>query len=88
MQETVLPLVKATLGYRSTVRDTLLKAIIDGIEAEMKNTYGLTPDPKDSEHIMFVCDLTVFRYKNQGGSTMPRNLDYRLKNLIINAVGE
>ena len=88
MHETVLPLVKATLGYRSEVRDLLLKAIINGIEAEMKNTYGLTPDPEDSEHIMFVCDLAVFRYKNQGGSTMPRNLDFRLKNLIINSVGE
>lgn len=34
-------------------------------------------------HLMFVVDLSAFRYENKGGGMMPRNLEYRLRNLII-----
>lgn len=87
MNDVVLPLVKATLGYSTDVRDKLLTAIIDGVNKELSDTFGLKLLPDNSEHIMFVCDLSVFRYKNQGASIMPRNLDFRLKNMLIQQAG-
>jgi Phage QLRG family, putative DNA packaging. len=84
----ILSLVKATLGYRSTVRDELLKTIIGAVIAELEDTIGIGLNPESNEHIMFIVDLVAFRYKNQGGETMPRNLEYRLRNLIIKYRGK
>lgn len=81
--ENILKLVKATLGYRTKVRDDLLKVIIKSIIDELQNSKGIQLSSGNDEHVMFIVDLAAFRYKNQGGETMPRNLEYRLRNLII-----
>ena len=78
-----LDLLKASLGYKSNVRDELLKIIITGVIDELRNEKGIALDFYNSAHLMFVVDLSAFRYENKGGNVMPRNLEYRLRNLII-----
>lgn len=78
-----LDLLKATLGYKSNVRDVLLKKIIDGVISELADEKGIKLEYDNTSHLMFVVDLSAFRYDNKGGSVMPRNLEYRLRNLII-----
>ncbi len=87
-EDNILNLVKAVLGYRSTVRDELLKVIIKSVITELKDNKGIVLEPKSDEQVMFIVDLAAFRYKHQGGETMPRNLEYRLRNLIIKYRGK
>ena len=82
-EDKILGLVKATLGYKSSVRDELLKVIIKSIIDELEVQKRITLNYDNSEHIMFVVDYAVFRYENKGGGTIPRNLEYRLRNLIV-----
>ena len=79
----ILSLVKATLGYKSSVRDELLKAIVKSVIDELEIQKRITLKYDNSEHLMFVVDYAVFRYENKGGGTIPRNLEYRLRNLIV-----
>lgn len=81
--ENILKLLKATLGYRTNIRDDLLKVIIKSIIDELQNSKGIQLSSDNDEQVMFIVDLAAFRYKNQGGETIPRNLEYRLRNLII-----
>ena len=82
-EDKILNLVKATLGYKSSVRDELLKAIIKSVADELEIQKRITLNYDNSEHLMFIVDYSVFRYENKGGGTIPRNLEYRLRNLII-----
>ena len=82
-EDKILGLVKATLGYKSSVRDELLKAIIKSVADELETQKRITLKYDNSEHLMFIVDYSVFRYENKGGGTIPRNLEYRLRNLII-----
>ena len=82
-KESALDLLKATLGYKSNVRDVLLKKIIDGVISELTDEKGIKLEYDNISHLMFVVDLSAFRYDNKGGNVMPRNLEYRLRNLII-----
>lgn len=86
MTDKALPLVKANLGISpgTTIRDSYLKAIINGILSELKNEKGLTLDQEDAAHLIFLVDFAVFRYNNHGGGDMPRHLKRRLNNLFIN----
>lgn len=79
----VLNLVKAILGYRTNVRDMLLEKIIDSVVDELEKVKGVPFAFENNEIVMYVVDMTVFRYQNLGGGTMPRNLEYRLRNLIV-----
>ena len=83
IEDKILGLVKATLGYKSSVRDELLKVIVKSIIDELEVQKRIKVDYNNAEHLMFVCDYAVFRYENKGGGTIPRNLEYRLRNLII-----
>lgn len=87
-ETSALALVKASLGYKSTVRDELLKKIISGVKSELIDEKGINFDEENTAHLMFLVDLSVFRYENRGASSMPRNLEYRLRNLIIKYGGE
>lgn len=82
-EDKILGLVKATLGYKSSVRDELLKAIIKSVADELEIQKRISINFENAEHIMFVVDYSVFRYENKGGGVIPRNLEYRLRNLII-----
>lgn len=79
----ILELVKATLGYKSNVRDELLKVIIKSIVDELEIQKRITLKYDNAEHLMFIVDYAVFRYENKGGGVIPRNLEYRLRNLIV-----
>ena len=78
-----LDLLKASLGYKSNVRDELLMIIVSGVIEELTSEKGILLDSNNSSPLMFVVDLSAFRYDNKGGNVMPRNLEYRLRNLII-----
>ena len=82
-EDKILGLVKATLGYKSAVRDELLKVIVKSIIDELETQKRITLNYENAEHLMFIVDYSVFRYENKGGGTIPRNLEYRLRNLII-----
>ena len=83
IEDKALNLVKATLGYKSSVRDELLKVIVKSVVDELEIQKRITLKYDNSEHLMFVVDYSVFRYENKGAGTIPRNLEYRLRNLII-----
>lgn len=79
-----LTLVKARLGISSTIRDEYLIAIIEGVISELESVQGLVLDGANSYHLMFVVDLSTWRYENKDNMAgMPRHLQFRLHNLII-----
>jgi hypothetical protein len=81
---TVLALVKERLGIKTTVRDTYLTAIIDGILGELEDEKGLTLDDANNYHLMFAVDYATWRYQSRDSDTgMPRHLKFRLNNLVI-----
>ena len=91
---TVLELVKARLGISTTVRDTYLIAIIDGVIKELEDEKGIVLDSANPYHLMFVVDYSTWRYQSVNATEitstskvlpMPRHLQYRLHNLVINA---
>ena len=82
-EDNILNLVKATLGYKSAVRDELLKVIVKSIIDELETQKRITLNYENAEHLMFVVDYAVFRYENKGAGTLPRNLEYRLRNLMV-----
>src|SRR5690554_4538722 len=94
----VLDLVKARLGISSTVRDTYLTAIIEGVITELEDAQGLVLDGANPYHLMFVVDYATWRYqsvrepgKGPAGSvplSMPRHLQFRLHNLMVQAGGQ
>ena len=86
-EDKILSLVKATLGYKSSVRDELLKVIIKSVVDELEIQKRIKLDFDNSEHLMFIVDYAVFRYENKGAGTLPRNLEYRLRNLMVKCGG-
>lgn len=84
----LVELLKSVLGYKTAVRDTLLTRIVDSVIDELENNKGIKIDLENNEHFMFIVDLSAHRYKNQGGDSLPRNLEYRLRNLIIKYRGK
>lgn len=82
-RDDILNLVKAILGYRTDVRDELLSRIIDSVVDELEKVKGVPFDFNNNEIVMYVADMAVFRYQNLGGGSVPRNLEYRLRNLIV-----
>ncbi|GEQ22282.1 hypothetical protein CBU02nite_27880 [Clostridium butyricum] len=86
--DTILGLVKAKLGISTTVRDTYLQAIINGVVKELEDEQGLVLDGANSYHLLFIVDYATWRYESKdkdGG--MPRHLQFRLHNLIIHVGG-
>lgn len=88
MGNIVLPLLKARLGISTDVRDTLLNAMIAGIEADCENTHGIILDKDKADHIMFVLDWATWKYQHPEDGTTPRSIQFRLKNLIIQKASE
>lgn len=84
MFEGALDLVKARLGITSTARDVYLKAVISGVVSELTQIQGIALDENIPAHLMFVADYAEFRYSNRESPVMPRNLQFRMHNLIIN----
>ena len=86
-EDKILSLVKAILGYKSNVRDELLKVIIQSVIDELEIQKRIKLDFDNAEHLMFIVDYSCFRYENKGAGTLPRNLEYRLRNLMVKCGG-
>lgn len=80
----LLTLLKANIGITSTSRDEYLKSLLDAVSNELTNEKGLSLESLTAQ--MFVVDYTAWRFKHRGEDVMPRNLEYRLRNLIIKQV--
>ena len=78
-----LPLLKSRLGISTSVRDSYLTRIIEGIEDELTTIQGIVLDTQNSAHLMFVVDYADYRYSNRDNPMMPRHLQWRLHNLVI-----
>ena len=84
----ILGLVKAKLGISTTVRDTYLQAIIDGVIKELEDEQGLVLDGTNSYHLLFIVDYATWRYESKDKEgAMPRHLQFRLHNLVIHVGG-
>ena len=84
----ILGLVKAKLGISTTVRDTYLQAIIDGVIKELEDEKGLVLDSTNSYHLLFIVDYATWRYESKDkDGAMPRHLQFRLHNLVIHVGG-
>ncbi len=80
----IVSLVKERLGIKSTVRDTYLAAIINGVIKELEDEKGLVLDGANPYHLMFVVDYATWRYQSRDSDAgLPRHLQFRLHNLII-----
>lgn len=80
-----LGLLKANLGITGDMRDDYLKSILTSTEAELKGK-GVPVADDDPEALMYLVDLSAWRWRNRGEGVMPRNLQYRLHNLQIRRV--
>jgi hypothetical protein len=83
----IVSLVKSSIGITSGVRDTYLTAIASGVVKELEDEKGLLLEGSNPYHLMFCVDLTEWRYKEGSKADMPRNLQYRLHNLMIHVGG-
>lgn len=92
---TILELVKARIGIRSTVRDSYLEAIVKGVVQELKDDQGLVLSETNPHHLMFLVDYSTWRYQSVTNSethyvgkpsSMPRHLQWRLHNLVVGGV--
>lgn len=89
----VVEMVKARLGISTSVRDSYLTAIVNGILQELTGSYGLTLEVDNSWHLMFVADYATWQYQSvvepahspagRVPLSMPRHLQFRLHNLLI-----
>lgn len=82
--DTALPLVKANLNITQDVRDEYLTSIINGVVQQLQNEQGLVLDETNPRHLMFIVDLSAWRYRGRGeAGPMPQHLRFRLNNLMI-----
>ncbi|TCN00857.1 hypothetical protein EV294_101307 [Paenibacillus sp. BK033] len=85
---TAVGLVKERLGIRSTVRDTYLTAIVEGVIQELTDEKGVALEEGNASHLLFVCDYATWRYQSRDSAgAMPRDIQFRLHNLIIHSSG-
>lgn len=82
---TILDLVKARLSLSTDKRDTYLTVIISSVITELVDEKGLTLDAENNNQLMFVVDYASWRYMNRDSNAgMPRHLQFRLHNLVLN----
>ncbi|WP_088825662.1 MULTISPECIES: phage head-tail connector protein [Listeria] len=82
-ENSVLELVKAREGISTNIRDSYLTSIVKGVIRELQDEKGIALMENDPNHLMFVVDYASWRYNNRDVENMPRHLQYRLHNLII-----
>lgn len=85
----ILQIVKNRLGISTSIRDTYITAIIDGVVKELEDEKGLVLDETNPYHLIFVVDYVTWRYQSRDSDgAMPRHLQFRLHNLMIHTGGE
>lgn len=78
-----LKLLKANLGISTDSRDEYLQAILNSVKDELTNEKGIELDETDNIHVMFLVDYAAWRFRDRGEGVMPRNIQYRMHNLMI-----
>lgn len=82
----IVALVKERLGIKTNVRDTYLTAIVNGIVTELEDEKGVVLDETNLYHLLFCVDYACWRYQSKDSDkAMPRDIQYRLHNLIIHS---
>lgn len=85
----LLPLLKANLGISSNSRNELLKKTMEATFSEFTSK-GIKPNTeeleKDADLIMLIVDYSSWQYRSRGESAMPRNIQYRIRNRIVQGV--
>lgn len=86
----ILELMKARIGINGNFRDAYLTAIIEGVLEELEDEKGIKLVAGNMNHTMFAVDYATWRYQNRDGTDgLPKNLEFRLRNLFIhNGVGK
>lgn len=83
MNTQILELLKVNLGIMTDKRNDYLLSIIDSVISELESEQGIIIDSNDDLHIMFIVDYSAWRYRSRGEGVMPRNLQFRLHNLVL-----
>ncbi|HFD1717835.1 TPA: hypothetical protein QFK61_002075 [Enterococcus faecium] len=83
MNTQILELLKVNLGIMTDKRNGYLLSIIDSVISELESEQGIIIDNNDDLHIMFIVDYSAWRYRSRGEGVMPRNLQFRLHNLVL-----
>ncbi|HHX61571.1 MAG TPA: hypothetical protein GX707_12805 [Epulopiscium sp.] len=84
----IIELMKARIGISSTIRDTYLIAIVEGIVSELEDEKGIVLSEENNNHVMFIVDYATWRYQNRDSdSGMPKNLHWRLRNMFVHDGG-
>lgn len=83
MNTQILELLKVNLGIMTDNRNEYLLSIIDSVISELESEQGIIIDNNDDLHIMFIVDYSAWRYRSRGEGVMPRNLQFRLHNLVL-----
>lgn len=78
-----LELLKANLGISSTSRDDYLTAILTAASDELTRQKGIDVETETGK--MFLIDYAAWLYRNRGEGILPRNLQYRMHNLMVNS---
>lgn len=81
-----LQLLKANLGITTDKRDAYLQFVLDSTQEELAKGKGIKFNT--SEASSFLIDYAAWRFRNRGESVMPRNLEYRMRNLMIKTYGD
>ena len=82
-RDNVVKFLKNRLGISTNSRNEDLKSIVESILSELESC-GIDTAKAESEISEFVIDCAFFRYSNRGEGELPKNLNRRLNNLIIN----
>jgi hypothetical protein len=79
----LLSLAKERIEIKSTARDTYLQALIKGVLKELEDEKGIVLQSDNYNHIIFIIDYVAWKADGHEADDMPRNLQFRLHNLII-----
>lgn len=83
MNTQILELLKVNVGIMTDKRNDYLLSIIDSVISELESEQGIIINNDDDLHIMFIVDYSAWRYRSRGEGVMPRNLQFRLHNLVL-----
>ncbi len=82
----VLELLKINLGISTKARDTYLMSIIQSVINELTVEHNLSIPENQQNHerlLLFIVDYAAWRYRSRGEGMMPRNIQFRLHNLVL-----
>lgn len=85
--ENIRILVKSAIGIKSSAKDGHIDSVISSVIQELQEIYGIAWDETNSNLLMFVVDFCCYRIEKKT-EAMPRDLKFRLNNLMVHAGGE